>query len=415
MRLSFTVCVPLLMAWVLLAGFLLDFTLVKESVTSLFQKNALDTSLAMQESHDTDVPPAVSSLREIISNVSVVSNVSVNVFTDGNVSANVSSDANASVTNVAVTNVSVNVSTDTFGAMPASGKTMEPLERHHGIVTNGNSTNGSLGAFVYLVYGLKDEKLKELEKSIVALDSQFLSDHPQYPIVLFVENASRFSEITKKFAPIAFEVVVVDPKDWAVNIPNGTYPELWRPPRAPITYGFSVSYRQMSRYAAGFLLGHPALAKFEYVIKLDPDAFATGNWTADPFERMRTKKKKIGYYVSICMHGMTEQMPERFNAFLQEKHLELKQPNLAFKGGRFRHLLFYGFFVAVQTSFFRSALHREFFEFMDVPGGFFKYRWDEQYFYVLFAGLDASADEIEFMDYVSVVHQGSKSPRKISC
>ncbi len=306
------------------------------------------------------------------------------------------------------------------------------------------------GAFVYLVHTLSEHGRGELVKSLESIQELLFplttdsdGNGIPYNVVLFVEDGKWFSSVRWRFPRFRVEIVVIDPKDWAVNIAPNTYPEVWEfpskwPPPGqslPEGAGFSVSYRQMSRYAAGYMVRHPALAKYQIVIKLDPDTKITGMWRHDPFYEMATHKKKLGYWVAMEhpgpgqeVPGVTEMMGHHFMEYLDGSGTTLQSPELAFHtlGGQadetfgsnetlvFRNLMAYGCFVAWEPAAFATQQHKEMFDYMDSTGGFFKYRWDEQFFYFMYAAISMdSSKDVEFMDYVSVRHPPESDARPI--
>ena len=126
-------------------------------------------------------------------------------------------------------------------------------------------------------------------------------------------------------------------------------------------------------------------------------------------------RRKLGYWVAMEFHGVTEHMGEHFRHYIDGTQGGMRSPELAFRGpggaGQFRELMFYGCFVAFQPAAFASPQYRAFFAHMDSMGGTFRYRWDEQYFYTMFAALSMNASaEVEYMDYVNVTHQGISEP-----
>ena len=52
--------------------------------------------------------------------------------------------------------------------------------------------------------------------------------------------------------------------------------------------GFGMGYRHMCRFFSGPLFAHAALARYEYIWRLDSDSFLLDVPTADPFEQMHT-------------------------------------------------------------------------------------------------------------------------------
>ena len=268
-------------------------------------------------------------------------------------------------------------------------------------------------AFVYLMVGPADNRVASFQRSVLALHTHFNHAH-HYPIVVFVDDARQWLHM--QFTTSArIHFVEVDPADWAVPQPHHKYPETFFLKSAPQHEGFPMEYRQMSRYAAGFLLGHPALARFDYVIKIDSDTFANGEWRADPFVRMHEAKARIGCWVSYSdVDDVTERLWETFATYLAAKKekegIILKQPGLLLDAeGRYRNTNLYGCFVGGRTAEFRSEEYRDLFRLFESAEGFFKYRWDEQKLFAFYAALYLEPEEMEVFDYVAIDHQNSAS------
>lgn len=111
-----------------------------------------------------------------------------------------------------------------------------------------------------------------------------------YPIVLFVDDVDRWAHV-QFIVAARVHLVQVDDAQWSPQQPRDrpAPQHTFRLRSVPEHKGFSLQYRRMSRYSAGFLLGHPALARFDYVIKLDPDTRAYADWADDPFARMHAR------------------------------------------------------------------------------------------------------------------------------
>ena len=107
------------------------------------------------------------------------------------------------------------------------------------------------------------------------------------------------------------------------------YPDIFRLRSLPSHSGFNVQYRQMSRYAAGFLFGHLFLARFEYVVKMDADVFAYAAWADDPLMRMHTRNARIGFWISYAdIDDVVDGLWACFARYVVTNKLKLRQPGL---------------------------------------------------------------------------------------
>lgn len=265
-------------------------------------------------------------------------------------------------------------------------------------------------AFVYLMYGTSRESIDELRRSLAQLHHHFNQDaNHHYPVVVFVDDASQW-EWFQSETSARVHVVQVNADDWAIplaTIQAGGYPDVFRLRSSPAHGGFPLSYRQMSRYAAGYLLNHPYLQRFDYVIKIDGDTHTTGKWQKNPFVEAFVGGKKFGFWISYSdTPDVTDNLFETFTSYLHEHSLRMKQPELIVDGnGNYRRTTFYGCFLLAETAFFRRPEYLHLFRYFDQRHGWFRHRWDEQKIYAFYVALYLDASEVEFMDYMSLEHQ----------
>lgn len=261
-------------------------------------------------------------------------------------------------------------------------------------------------AFCFLLYKTKRTEIAQFRKTLARLHEHF-NKHHHYPVVLFVQNKDRWRHLQFD-SSVRLHFIEVDPAQWAVPSFVQDYPTVFRLRSSPAHHGFNVQYRQMSRYAAGYLLNHPELAaRFDYVLKLDADSVPYKDWTGDPFQRMADGQKKYAFWILYDdTSDVTDHLWETFQEYLKEKKRVLKQPLLLTDAnGQYKRTTFYGCVIGASTSFFNTPGYTELFEWFDRRGGWFKYRWDEQKIQAFYVSLNLEASEVEYLDYVFVVHQ----------
>jgi alpha 1,2-mannosyltransferase len=275
-------------------------------------------------------------------------------------------------------------------------------------VTNsllGDTSAKVKGAFVFIMIHPSDESVRNMQRALLLLHQHFNKDH-HYPIVLFVDDPSPWQYI-QALTSARVHLVPVSDAEW--QVPNSTdYPETFKLQSVPAHAGFNLNYRLMSRFAAGAMLAHELIARFEYVIKIDSDTFARADWEGDPFVNMATKKAKFGFWISYSdMDDVTVKLWETFVQYVVQNKLKLKQPGLLLSDqGKYRNTNMYGCFIGAKTSLFRSVEYQQLFHHFDDAGGILKYRWDEQKIYAMFIALYMEPTEVEFFDYVHIEHQG---------
>ena len=266
------------------------------------------------------------------------------------------------------------------------------------------------GAFVFLLYKCSPSSIAQFRTTLAALYTHFNQNH-HYPVVLFVESRDLWRHVQFETS-VRIHFIEIDLADWAV--PGGLiegidYPEVWKLRSVPGHKGFNVLYRQMSRYAAGYLYGHPELAqRFDYILKLDADTVPYEAWKDDPFKRMAVSKKRFAFWIRYSdMDDVTDHLWDRFNQYVVQKQLKIKQPSLLLDfNGNYKNTNFYGCAIGASPSLFGTPQYRELFEWFDVTGGWFKYRWDEQKILAFYVALYLDPTEVEYLDYIFVTHQG---------
>lgn len=270
-------------------------------------------------------------------------------------------------------------------------------------------------AFALLMYKVRGGVAKEAISSL----QQYFNNDAGYPVVIFIHESyeSSFEKLIQSFPQVDFELVHIDSKDWYVFPSDDVFPKTWMWKDGYQSPSFSVDYRLMSRYAAGHLFSHPALAKYEYVLKIDPDVRFTGPWRANPFVSMKTTNKQFGYWIEDCygVHGRSvfHTFEAALTAYLEGYNKTLKQREIVYDGdSRFREAFFYGCFILARTALMRSVEYRTFFRYLDQYSGFLKYRWDEQGTFLHFVATHLHSHQVEWIDYVPVSHQVFSKPKQ---
>lgn len=268
-------------------------------------------------------------------------------------------------------------------------------------------------AFVYMMIESSEKSIVDFQNSVVNLHQNF-NTHHHYPIVLFVDDKTKWRYL-QFVVSSRVHLIQINWTDWMVPDYLSDYPETFYLRSIPEHRGFSLKYRQMSRYAAGFLLGHPSLSRFDYVIKLDSDTQTTGNWNKDPFLQMFNNKARFGFWISYSdIDDVTEGLWEAFVRFVKSNKLTLKQPELLMDSrGKYLNTNLYGCFIGAKSFEFRSAEYKALFRHFDLIGGFFKYRWDEQKIFAFYVAIYLLPSEVEFFDYIVIEHQTLVTPSKL--
>lgn len=213
--------------------------------------------------------------------------------------------------------------------------------------------------------------------------------------------------------PISDDYVLrkIDPNDWTVGKATD-YPQTFRLVSAPQHGGFNIDYRKMSRFAAGPFWKY--VSDYDLVVKIDADAFLTEPWTENPFKMMSLKHSLFGFWIAYSdLPDVTEKLEETIRKYTVDKTLTI--PSLIFDPAtsQYRRTNFYGCFIAARPSLFLSPEYKHFFEYIDASGGIFKYRWDEQKMFAIFAAMYLKPGDIHWMKYAKLEHQTWKTPMTI--
>ena len=272
-------------------------------------------------------------------------------------------------------------------------------------VINAQPTPDARFAIVMMMIKPSDKAIRDFQVALQRLHEHFNHMH-HYPLVLFVDDPLKWQYL-QFVVSIRVHVVQVNASDWAVPPGTGEYPELFMLKSSPAHTGFSVQYRQMSRWSAGYLFSHPALERYEYVLKIDSDSFAYAPWTKDPLLEMHRKNAKMGYWISYQdTPDVTEGLWDAFVAYVRKRKLTLKQPGLIMDAeGRFKRTNLYGCLIGAKTEIFRSQEYKDLFQHFDNLNGFMLHRWDEQKLFAFYVALHAEQEEVVFFEGVYIDHQ----------
>jgi hypothetical protein len=140
---------------------------------------------------------------------------------------------------------------------------------------------------------------------------------------------------------------------------------------------------------------HPAVTRFQYMMLLHPDAFATAPWDVDPFEVMRDENKSFAYWAKgPCPGTGILTALEDYNQTLTQSYRN------------------YGDIIAARTDrFSNQTSYPKYVQFMkehEGGGGGSLNATDILSGYV---SLTMNVSDIEFMYYLSLSYQGREEPQ----
>ena len=194
--------------------------------------------------------------------------------------------------------------------------------------------------------------------------------------------------------------------------PRRHFPKLFVLPSVPNQDGFNVGYRQMSRFAGGFLFSNQHLREnYDYAIKIDSDLRITMKWETDPFKVMSEKRAKMGYWMA---YNDIDDVSVGLDTFFREYAQSHDKPlsNKLFVGDppKYNNMNFYGCLVGVELEFVNSKNYQDLFEQYDATDGWFTGRWDEQKLYAFYGTHWAKPEELVCFDFLKAEHQTLTTP-----
>ena len=153
-------------------------------------------------------------------------------------------------------------------------------------------------AIVYLVRSTQVDVI-DLIRSLISLKKFFLNKYP-YPVILLVEPTFKEEwrcqvaqelrdSINFTFADIIFNIKGLESVPRIINLGQQNWP---------------LGYRHMCRFWSGGFLTNHTIAEYDYVWRMDTDAYLTHQVDHDIFQRMCDNK--VTYAYSNTTHDVAE-------------------------------------------------------------------------------------------------------------
>lgn len=177
-----------------------------------------------------------------------------------------------------------------------------------------------------------------------------------------------------------------------------------------IQYSAKISYHQMCRWNSGMFYKHPALAKYRYYWRIEPNVKFFCDVDYDVFRYMEDGNKTYGFTINLydAPQSIPSLWPEtqRFLAanpsYLSDNNMwewitdDLARPehNKAANGYSTCH--FWSNFEIGDLDFFRGEQYEAYFQHLDRAGGFFYERWGDAPVHSLGVGLFADAANVHW-------------------
>ncbi|WPH04539.1 Alpha-1,2 mannosyltransferase KTR1 [Acrodontium crateriforme] len=177
-----------------------------------------------------------------------------------------------------------------------------------------------------------------------------------------------------------------------------------------IIYGDSISYRHMCRYESGFFFQHDLMKNYEWYWRVEPSIELFCDIDYDPFKFMADNKKKYSFVLSL--YEYVETIPTLWDSvkkFMKTHPEHIAEDNsmqfLSDDGGEtYNKCHFWSNFEIGNLNWLRGKAYTDFFNQLDMDGGFFYERWGDAPVHSIAAGLMLKKDEIHFFNDIAYYH-----------
>lgn len=195
-----------------------------------------------------------------------------------------------------------------------------------------------------------------------------------------------------------------------------------------IKYGGLRSYHHMCRYFSGKFFDHPLVSQYEWYWRVEPDIEFFCDITYDVFVEMQKNNKVYGYNAFIGELGDTVPNLFRQTMRFKRKHAKvikntklwdsiadcalstgvnqkLENGKLGIMDGcTFNLCHFWSNFEISRVDFWQQPLYREYFEFLDNLGGFWRERWGDAPVHSLAVAMLLQPEQVHYFRDVGYTH-----------
>ncbi|KAJ5223380.1 hypothetical protein N7468_007922 [Penicillium chermesinum] len=185
-----------------------------------------------------------------------------------------------------------------------------------------------------------------------------------------------------------------------------------------IQYASKISYHQMCRWNSGMFYKHPALEKYRYYWRIEPNVKFFCNVDYDVFRYMEDRNKTYGFTINLYDAPQTipSLWPEtkKFLAanptFISENNMlewitdDQARPDHTEAANGYSTCHFWSNFEIGDMDFFRGDKYEAYFQHLDRAGGFFYERWGDAPVHSLGIGLFADANNVHWFRDIGYNH-----------
>ncbi|KAF8520399.1 nucleotide-diphospho-sugar transferase [Hysterangium stoloniferum] len=281
--------------------------------------------------------------------------------------------------------------------------------------SGGTASDGKPNAVIVML--VAPSRMTQAVVSIRNIEDRF-NRRLKYPYVILTE-ATITDELRDKLN------YVTEGRGTFASLPE----DMWGPPsyldqakmdEAQRTLGFTLGYRSMCRFYSGFFWKHPAIAKYDWLWRLDSDIEFHCDVPYDPIAHVRDAGAKYGFVqISNDADWVQPSLAGNVSMFMaSHEHLiptnanhrySWKDVNKAFSGTAgtpdATMLAFYNNWEISHRSLWTSDLYTAFFEYLDRAGGFFYERWGDSLVHAYAVSMSLQTHEVMQFTDMGYEHQ----------
>jgi len=235
------------------------------------------------------------------------------------------------------------------------------------------------------------------------------------------EFTQEFKDATRKETKAEVSYHTIPKEDW--ETPSWINKELLDESVEMLTssgvqYADKPSYHNMCRWNSGKFYHHPALQKYRWYWRVEPDVHFFCDVDYDVFRYMEDNGKSYGFVINIfdSPESIETLWPQTLE-FIAE-HPEYLHPNNAMnwlidskqrpmhnkKANGYSTCHFWSNFEIGDMEFWRSQAYEDYFEHLDRAGGFFYERWGDAPVHSIGLGLFEDKDKIHWFRDIGYQH-----------
>ncbi|ODQ82217.1 glycosyltransferase family 15 protein [Babjeviella inositovora NRRL Y-12698] len=269
---------------------------------------------------------------------------------------------------------------------------------------------------------VRNKELDGLIKTITQIEEKFNKKF-HYPYTLINDEAftDNFKKKVEEVASGKIEYVHLTPEEWGTP----SHLDQKKIDRAfdmmeeqHIQYGTLLSYRHMCRFNSATFYNLPALKKYKWYWRFEPDTDYYCEIDYDLFKFMEDNDKTYGFTINLYDHPITVETLWRVTMEFVKEHPEYVHPNGAFEWltndlqnpwhalftGGYSGCHFWSNFEIGDMDFFRAEPYTKWMERLNENGGFYYERWGDAPVHSIGLGLFADKSKVHWFRDIGYRH-----------